>query len=92
MTIDADGNLQGVSVNSGIGKTIEQLSQALPQNKVSTTTVREVRAAGGDVKISPSPHNPAHCIMHGITPKKAKDILRVIPNPARDPRRQRRSL
>jgi hypothetical protein len=90
--IDADGNLQGVSVNSGFGKTLEQLSHALPQSKVATTTVGEVRATGGDVKISPTPHNPNHCIMHGITPLRAKEILRVIPNPAKAPRRQGRSL
>ena len=88
MTIDADGNLQGISVNSGIRKTVEQLSRLLPQNKVCITTVGEVRAAGGDVKTSPTAHNPDHCIMHGITPQRAKEILRVIPNPA-NPRKGR---
>jgi RHS repeat-associated protein len=83
VTTDANGNLQGVSVNSAAGKTVEQLSQGLPQNKVGTTTVGEVRSAGGDVKPSPTLNNPDHCTMCGITPQKAQEILKVIPNPAK---------
>jgi hypothetical protein len=84
VTIDASGKLQGVSVNTGAGKTVGQLTQGLPQNKVCTTTVGEVRRAGGDVRSSPTPHNPNHGTMSGITPQKAGEILKVISNPAKN--------
>ncbi len=85
VVIDASGKLQGVSVNSAAGKSVAQLAQGLPQNKVSTTTVGEVRRAGGDVKPTPGPYNVNHCTMWGITAQKAKEILKVIPNPAKNP-------
>jgi hypothetical protein len=60
-----------------------QLAHGLPQNMVCTTTVGEVRKAGGDVKPWPTPHNSNHGTMSGITPQKAVEILKVISNPAK---------
>jgi hypothetical protein len=39
----------GISVESAAGVSAEQLSAAIPHGQVGVTTVREVRAAGGDV-------------------------------------------
>jgi hypothetical protein len=83
VTVDANGNLQGVSVNSAPGKTVEELSQGLPHGKVGVTKVGEVRNAGGEVTPSPTPNNPNHCTMCGITPEKASSLMKVVPNPAR---------
>lgn len=85
MTNDASGKVNGVSVNSAPGKTVGELSQGLPHGKVGVTTVGEVRAAGGNVVPSPTANNPNHCTMCGVTPQKASDTMRVIPNPAKRP-------
>jgi hypothetical protein len=38
-SITADGTLQGVSVQSADGATVEQLSQGIPNNQIGVTTV-----------------------------------------------------
>lgn len=88
VTINASGNLQGVSVNSAAGKSVTELSQGIMNNKVGVTTVGQVRAAGGNVNPDPTPNNPNHCTMCGVTPQKASELMRVIPNPAKKPEQQ----
>jgi hypothetical protein len=74
-TIDAEGKLQGVSVNSAPGKTVQELSTSLPQKQVGVTTVGKVRQAGGTVTPSPTADNPCHCTMSGITPQQAEQLF-----------------
>lgn len=82
VTLDASGKLQGVSVNSGAGKTVEQLSEGIPNKQVGVTTVGDVRRAGGDVIPSPTANNPNHCTLCGITPQQAKQLMTpTITNP-----------
>lgn len=84
VTVDADGNLQNVSVNSAPGASVTELSQGIRNNQVGVTTVGDVRQAGGDVVPSPSANNPNHCTMCGITPEKAEELFRpTIPNPSK---------
>ncbi len=83
VTIDSNGNLQGVSVNSAPGKSVTELSQGVPNNKVGVTTVGDVRSAGGEVTPSGTEGNPNHCTMCGVRPQKASELMQVIPNPAR---------
>jgi RHS repeat-associated protein len=84
VTLDTNGNLQGVSVNSAPGATVEQPSQGIPNGQVGVSTVGAVRDAGGDVTPSPTAGNPNHCTLCGITPQKANELFTpTIPNPSK---------
>lgn len=75
VTLDAGGKLQGVSVSSGAGKTLDELTTEIPNKQVGVTTVESVRRAGGDVIPSPTASNPNHCTLCGITPQKAEELM-----------------
>jgi len=62
---EADGTLSGVSVNSG--RTIEEAAQGIPHSRIGTTTVGDVRQAGGTVALNPLEGNPGHCLLSGCT-------------------------
>ena len=84
VTLDAAGNLQGVSVQSAAGKTVQELTVGVKNPKVGVTTVGDIRRAGGDVVPSGTPGNPDHCTMCGITPEKAEELFTPVqPNPNR---------
>lgn len=84
VTTNADGTLNGVSVNSAPGASVAELSQGIPNGQVGTTTVGEIRAAGGDVTPSPTANNPNHCTMCGITAEKAEELFNpTIKNPSK---------
>lgn len=84
MSVDTAGRLQGVSVNSAPGKTVEQLTVGIPNKQVGVSTVGDVRRAGGDVVSSPTRGNPDHCTLCGITPKQAEELFTpTVPNPNR---------
>ncbi|ARU26092.1 RHS repeat domain-containing protein [Cellvibrio sp. PSBB006] len=72
---DAAGKLDGVSVNSASGRTLEDLTVGIPHPQVGVTTVGDVRRAGGDVVPSPTRNNPYHATMKGITPQQAQDLM-----------------
>ena len=85
VTTDSAGNIQGVSVNSAPGKTVAELSKEIPHNKVGTTTVGDVRKAGGDVVPSPTKNNQNHATMGGVTAEKASELMNpVIKNPSKE--------
>ena len=75
VTIDESGKLQGVSVNSAPGASVKELSSTIPNNQVGVSTVGDVRAAGGSVVPSPTPKNPNHATLGGITPEKAQELF-----------------
>jgi hypothetical protein len=84
VTVDADGMLHGLSVNSAAGESWAELSQGLPNRQIGVSTVGEVRAAGGDVAPAPSRFNPDHCLLNGITAAAAHRLLTpTVPNPSR---------
>jgi hypothetical protein len=84
VTIDSAGKLQGVSVNSAEGKTVEELCATFPNPKVGVTTVGAIRQAGGDVIPAPTANNPDHCTLCDITPEQAEGLFTpIIPNPNR---------
>ncbi|WP_208933399.1 RHS repeat-associated core domain-containing protein [Rheinheimera sp. F8] len=84
VTIGADGTLNGVSVTSAPGASVEQLSQGILNGQVGITTVGEIRAAGGNVIPSPTTNNPNHCTMCGITAEKAEELFHpTIKNPSK---------
>ena len=71
-----------VSVNSGAGKTVSELTATIPNKQVGVTTVGQIRNAGGDVKPSGNGKNPNHCDMCGITPQQAEKLFTpTIKNP-----------
>jgi RHS repeat-associated protein len=84
VTLDDSGNLQGVSVNSAPGASLDELTSTIPNKQVGVTTVGAIRAAGGDVTPSPTPGNPFHCTLCGITPEQAEDLFTpTVTNPNR---------
>jgi hypothetical protein len=95
VSVKADGTLQGVSVNSAPGLTVEELTAADPgtgypgilNNRVGVTTVGAVHEAGGAVVPSPTRTNPHHAILSGLTPELASRLFQpTIPNPNRRPK------
>jgi RHS repeat-associated protein len=82
VTIDGAGNLNGVSVNSANGLSVQELSVGMPHNQIGVTTVGEIRALGGNVVTSGTRFNPNHCTLCGITPEQASNLFRpTIRNP-----------
>jgi RHS repeat-associated protein len=75
VTLDSNGKMNNVSVNSANGKSLTQLTNNLPHSKVGVTTVGAVREAGGDVIASPSKANPDHATLQGITPHQAQQLM-----------------
>lgn len=56
----------GVSVESAIELSIEDLAAKIPHGQIGITSVREVRDLGGDV-IRTSGRSPYHAILAGLT-------------------------
>jgi hypothetical protein len=92
VTIDTGGKIQGVSVNSAAGLSLEQLTApnpstgypGIPHNQVGVTTVGKVRALGGDVVASPRRRNPNHATLGGLTPEQASALFRpTVKKPSR---------
>ncbi len=92
VTVGADESLQGVSVNSAAGLSVEELTEPIPQtgypgilnNQVGVTTVGAVRECGGNVVSSPTRTNPHHSILGGLTPEQASRLFRpTVLNPSR---------
>ncbi|MCR6476583.1 hypothetical protein NU688_10480, partial [Variovorax sp. ZS18.2.2] len=82
VTIDSAGKMCRASVNSAAGKSVQELSTGIPNPKMGVTTVGDVRRLGGDVVPDPTPKNPDHCLMCGITPAQAERLFTpVVPNP-----------
>jgi len=82
--LDAAGKMSGASVNSAADKTLKDLSATIPNPKLGTTTVGDIRRAGDDVIHRPTLNNPYHCEMCGITPQHAERLFTpVVPNPNR---------
>ena len=75
VTANSDGILYGVSVNSAVGKTVAELTAGLRNSKVCVTTVGAVRAAGGSVEPQPTPYNPDHCKINGLSAEVIHQLL-----------------
>jgi hypothetical protein len=77
---DTQGNLQGVSFNSG--SSIEEASQGIPHNQIEVTTVGDIQAAGGTVESAPEVGNPGHCLVGGLSANVLSSLLTpTIKNP-----------
>jgi hypothetical protein len=92
VTIGAGGKLQGVSVNSAPGLSVQELTAPNTQtgypgilnNQVGVTTVGAIRAEGGDVRPSPARTNKNHATLSGLSPDQASELFRpTVPNPSR---------
>ncbi|KGQ20184.1 YD repeat protein [Lysobacter dokdonensis DS-58] len=81
VTLDSQGKLQNVSVTSSATGDVPVLSATIKHGKVGSTTVGDVRAAGGDVVPTPRAHNVDHCTLCGITAEQAEALFKVAPNP-----------
>jgi hypothetical protein len=90
--VQADGKMQGVSVNSASGRSVEELTASIPasgypgilNNQIGIATVGAIRACGGDVVPSPTRTNPHHATLSGLTPAQASNLFRpTIANPSR---------
>jgi len=84
VTIDAAGQLEGISVNAGPGLSVAELTApnprasypGIPHTQIGVTTVGAVRAAGGEVIASPRPTNPHHATLGSLTPEEASNLFR----------------
>jgi hypothetical protein len=86
VTLDRVGNLRGVSVQSFSKVTVQALSQRrwVPQNQIGVTTVNAIQQANGNVSAAPTPSNPYHAILSGISPQMAELLFNptvLNPNP-----------
>lgn len=80
VTLDTNGKLQGVSVNSSPSASLQELTKSLPHNQIGVTRVGDIRKIGGDVILSPKSNgsnpNLLHSILQGITPQQAENLFR----------------
>lgn len=92
VTVEAEGVLRGVSVNSAPDATVEELTASNPQtgypgilnNQIGVTTVGEIRRCGGTVVPSRTRTNPCHATLGGLTSQQASRLFRpTVPNPDR---------
>jgi hypothetical protein len=73
----------GISVESGVELSVEELALMIPHSQVGVTTVGEIRQLGGDV-IRTSGRSPNHATLTGLSPEKISDLLTpTMPNPSR---------
>lgn len=73
----------GVSVESAIELTTEELAAKIPHGQIGVTSVGNVRALGGDV-IRTSGRSPYHATLTGLTPEQISSLLTpTITNPAK---------
>jgi len=90
VAVDEGEKLQNVSVNCAPDLSVEELTApnpktgypGIPHNQVGVTTVGAIRAAGGDVVLSPTRTNLNHATLSGLTPYRASQLFRpTIKNP-----------
>lgn len=82
MSIDSAGKLHGISVNSAAGVDVKDLSATIPNRRIGVALVERITAAGGTITPTPTPHNPYHCLLSGVTPAQAEALFSpTIPNP-----------
>ena len=80
VTSNASGNLQGVSVNSG--SSVEAAAQGIPNKQIGVSTAGQVRDAGGTVVRAPTPGNPGHCLIGGLSAEAMSGLFTpTIKNP-----------
>jgi hypothetical protein len=73
----------GISVECGVGLSIEELASIIPHSRVGVTTVEAVRQTGGDV-IRTSGRSPHHATLTGLSPEEISNLLTPTRlNPAR---------
>ena len=73
----------GISVECGVGVSVEDLASGLPHRQVGITTVGSVRAAGGDV-VRTSGRSPYHATLVGLSPEEVSRLLAPsIPSPTK---------
>ena len=76
--------ITGISVESAVGLTVEQLAKNIPHGQIGITTVKEVRQAGGDV-IRTSGRSKNHATLTGLTSEKISALFTpTIPNPTKN--------
>lgn len=66
--------LAGISVESAVGITVEEIAKGIPHGQVGITTVGDVRIAGGDV-IPTSGRSPNHATLIGLSPAVVSALL-----------------
>lgn len=75
--------ITGVSVKSAKGVSVAELAKTIPHGQIGTTTVAEVRKAGGDV-VQTAGGSPHHATLTGLTPEQVSNLLTpTVPNPWR---------
>jgi hypothetical protein len=82
-TVEAALTKGGISVRSAPGATVEQLAEGLPHTRIGVTTVKDIRAVGGNVIPSNDVGNPYHATIipgPGGT-EELSGLFNIQPNP-----------
>jgi hypothetical protein len=75
----------GISVECGVGLSVEKLASMIPHSQVGVTTVEAIRQLGGDV-IRTSGRSPHHATLTGLPPETISRLFTpTISNPSRQP-------
>lgn len=75
--------IAGISVECAEGVDIIELATNIPHGQIGSTTVEEVRRAGGDV-IRTGGRSPYHATLAYLKPQEVTDLLTpTFPNPAK---------
>jgi RHS repeat-associated protein len=86
VTMSGTGLLYGVSVNTMVGKSIAQLACGIKNGKIGITTTGQIQAMGGSIVPKPTPQNPYHATVNGLTPAQLQALFTAKPpiaNPSR---------
>ena len=66
--------ITGISVESGVGLSVEELAATIPHGQIGVTTVGDVRQAGGDV-FRTSGRSQNHATLTGLSPDEISNLL-----------------
>lgn len=84
ITQNANGTLNGVSVQSSNSGTVQTLSLPFKNGQVGVTTVSEIEAAGGKVVYDGTSNNPNHATISGLTAQQLQSLFTpTIKNPTK---------
>ena len=84
VTLNSDGTLNGVSVQSSNNGTVQTLSIPFKNGQVGVTTVADIEAAGGKIVYDGTSYNPNHATVSGLSALQLQDLFTpTIKNPAK---------
>jgi hypothetical protein len=56
-------------------RSIEELSEGIPNKQIGVTAVGEIRGAGGSIQLDPLEDNPFHCLIGGCKLEELRELF-----------------